>query len=107
MNRRSFLQWMAAWGSFLGGGLAFPNRPRGEVQNGFLSRQSPAGSIRPAVMGRTSRVVTVCNQTVFLEGNEVNSLIADQMVAGGMSRLTGETSADAAWKKLFKPDDVV
>jgi uncharacterized protein (DUF362 family) len=52
-------------------------------------------------------VVTVRNPAVLLEDNRVNGSVADQMVTAGMLRLTGEPSADAAWKRLFKPDDVV
>jgi uncharacterized protein (DUF362 family) len=60
-----------------------------------------------AVTGKPSRVVAVRNPAVLLEGNRVNSHIAEQMVTDGMLRLTGESGADAAWKKLFKTGDVV
>jgi uncharacterized protein (DUF362 family) len=107
MNRRSFLQWMATWGAFVGSGLAVPGRVRGQAGIGGASRQSPSGSVKPAATGKTSRVVAVRNPAVLLEDKRVNSRIAEQMVTDGMLRLTGESGADAAWKKLFKTGDVV
>jgi uncharacterized protein (DUF362 family) len=107
MNRRSFLQWMATWGAFLGSGLAVPGRVRGQAESGAAAGQSSSGSARPAVTGITSRVVAVRNPAVLLEGNRVNRRIVEQMITDGMLRLTGEDGADAAWKKLFKTGDVV
>ncbi len=107
MDRRSFLQWMAAWGTFLGGGLAVPGMARGRAGSGAESLEFAAGSTLPVAGRKTSRVVTVRNSAVLSENNLVTSPIADQMVTAGISRLTGESGADAAWKKLFRPDDVV
>jgi uncharacterized protein (DUF362 family) len=98
---------MAAWGAFLGSGLAIPGRARGPAGSGAASRPSHAGSMRPSAAGKTSRVVTVRNPSVLLEGSRVDSRIADQMVTDGMLRLTGESGAVAAWQKLFNPGDVV
>ncbi len=107
MNRRSFLQWMATWGAFLGGGLAIPGRSRGQGGRGIASGQSSAGGTMSAVTGKTSRVVTVRNPAVLSGDNRVQGIIAEEMVTDGMLRLTGESGVDAAWKKLFRPGDVV
>jgi len=97
---------MGAWGAFLGSGLALPGSPRGEMRDS-AAPQYPAASTRPGAPGRTSRVVMVRNEALLLENGELNSPVADGMVASGMLRLTGESSTDSAWKKLFKPPDVV
>lgn len=107
MNRRSFLQWMATWGAFLGGGLTIPRISRGQARIGGASRQMPAMNSRPAPAGKTSRVVTVRNPAVLSGDNRVQGIIAEEMVTDGMLRLTGESGADAAWKNLFRPGDVV
>lgn len=107
MNRRSFLQKVAAWGAFLGSGLAIPRVSRGQAGSASSGQGSFAGSTLQAAAGTASRVVTVRNTAVLLENNGVNSRIADQMVTAGMLRLTGESGADDAWKKLFKPGEVV
>jgi len=107
MNRRSFLQWMATWGAFLGSDLAVFSRVWGQAGSGAAAGQSSSGSVKPAAAGKTCRVVTVRNSAVLLGDNRVNSHAADQMVTEGMLRLTGESGADAAWKKLFSTGDVV
>jgi uncharacterized protein (DUF362 family) len=99
---------MAAWSAFLGGGLAMPGMSRGQAGKIFSGRPSPsAGDALPAGRTGRSRVVSVRNPSVLLADNIVKGRIADQMVTDGMLRLTGEAGADAAWKKLFKPGDVV
>ena len=96
MNRRSFLQWMAAWGSFLSSMLVLPSASRAQAGNTFSEHQSTADGARHTDMKGTSRVVMIRNTAVLGENNLVDSRIADQMVTAGMSRLTGESGADAA-----------
>ena len=107
MNRRSFLQRVAAWGAFLGSGLAIPRVSGGQAGSASSGQGSFAGRTLQAAAGTASRVVTVRNPAVLLENSGVNSRIADGMVTAGMLRLTGESGADDAWKKLFKPGEVV
>ena len=106
MNRRSFLQGMVAWGALLGSGFPVPGRPHAGVSESVAEPQSSTVA-RTGVPGGTSRVVMVRNEAVLLANGELSSAVADEMVTSGMMRLTGEGSADNAWKKLFKSSDVV
>lgn len=107
MNRRSFLQGMAAWGALLGSGLARPGTPRGEMGDGMSGPRAPGANSRSGLQSHTSRVVMVRNEAVLLQSGEVSTPVADEMVSVGMLRLTGEASPDGGWQKLFKPHDVV
>lgn len=61
-------------------------------------------SPRPA---RSARVVIVRAENALGAAHEVNAGVLDQMLADTVARVTGQPSAGAAWRQLFKPGDIV
>ena len=53
-----------------------------------------------------SRVVLIRDEAVLQNGVH-NKAILEQMLDKALVKLTGEADADAAWKKILKPDDVL
>jgi len=84
MRRRDFLRTSAAAAGVLAGLQTLPALP----QDG------------------KSRVVIARNPSVTKGGEVVEEVVA-QMVDAGVTKLTGEASAEAAWRKLFSSDEVI
>jgi uncharacterized protein (DUF362 family) len=57
--------------------------------------------------GGKARVVIAKDTSVMASGGEVSASALDSMLSGCVKKLTGESEAVGAWKKLFKPDDIV
>jgi len=56
---------------------------------------------------RSARVVVVRDEAALGTGHEVNVAVLDRMVADTIVRVTGQRTADAGWRALFKPTDIV
>ena len=54
------------------------------------------------------KVISVKSEKVVdVTSNQANAEIVKQMMAKGMSALTGDANPDDAWKRFFQKDDVV
>jgi len=84
MRRRDFLRTSAAAAGVLAGLQALPALP----QEG------------------KSRLVIARSSAVIRDGEVVEDILA-QMVDAAVTKLTGEASAEAAWRRLFSSDEVV
>jgi len=54
-----------------------------------------------------SRIVSATDSKVFTAGGEINQGVLQTMLGKSVAKLVGTKSGAAAWKKLFRPDDVV
>ncbi|MDH7600593.1 MAG: DUF362 domain-containing protein [Armatimonadota bacterium] len=57
--------------------------------------------------GQKSRVVIATDKAVLRGSGDVEVDVLQRMLDRGMAKLTGSRTAQEAWKKLFKPSDVV
>lgn len=88
INRRSFIGTVAAAGA----GSALVGRSR------RAAAQSESGK---------SRVVRCRRDGAVDDGGQLDEAVVKQMVDESVAKLVGADSAEAAWKSLFGPDDVV
>jgi uncharacterized protein (DUF362 family) len=107
MNRRFFLQCITGVAAYLAGIFSFPFDRWGRINQWFSRTSLGTYKTACAETGEKSRVVQVRNTSVFTKEQAVNSARAREMLTTAMLHLTGEPTPDRAWKKLFKPDDVV
>jgi hypothetical protein len=85
ISRREFIQAGAAAGSLA---LAWP----------WMLRAQASGK---------ARVVLIRDKGVLDEGGAVRPAVVQQMLAAAVQALLGEKNDLQAWKRLFRPDDVV
>lgn len=81
----------------------------------FLKGAAVAGAAiagLPGTLGKVfgdeakSRVIIATDPSV-MTGGQPTAAVLDKMLNGCVTKLTGESSAVGAWKKLFKPNDIV
>jgi uncharacterized protein (DUF362 family) len=106
MSRRLFLKWITIVGSYFAGIFSFPFHLFGAP--GKSSHDESNKKVPPPGTGvKKSRVVMVKNSAGFDSNRGINLQVVDEMLNNGMPKLTGESSPDSAWKRLFKPNDIV
>jgi len=54
-----------------------------------------------------TKVVLIRDENVLNEGNKPRKKVLEQMLNKALIKLTGESEADKAWKKILKPDDIL
>lgn len=54
-----------------------------------------------------SRIVIAHDTAAWVKGKGVDSTVVKRMLSESMTRLTGKRTSAAAWKSLFRPNDVV
>ena len=55
---------------------------------------------------KTSKVIISQDATVF-QGDTIDHAVVNRMIAQGITKLLGTADAESAWKKLFRPNDIV
>ncbi|MCU0251487.1 MAG: DUF362 domain-containing protein [Vicinamibacterales bacterium] len=55
----------------------------------------------------SARVVIVRDEKVLNEAHDVDTAVLDRMLADTVMRVTGEKTAEAAWRELFTPADTI
>ena len=100
MDRRFFLRVGAGTPAALA--IASPRVPDYQVVSNF----KPAGTPMPGPY--PGRVASVhCERSIDAESERVDKAAVTEMISGGMTALTGERDARAAWARFFTADDVV
>jgi hypothetical protein len=100
MDRRFFLRVGAGTPAALA--IASPRVPDYKVVSNF----KPAGTPMPGPY--PGRVASVhCERSIDAESERVDKAAVTEMISGGMTALTGERDARAAWARFFTADDVV
>jgi len=107
INRRLFLKSITVFSTYFAGIISFPLKLWGGLTYKLSNSKSSKKNPSPRIIGEKSRVVLIRDSAVLTSSNEINFSVACEMVNRGMVHLTGESSPVRAWKKLFRPKDVV
>jgi len=94
-TRREFLKKAAA------GGAAIAGVP------GIIAAGRAASAIAAGAAPRNKARIVVARNPAMLDGDDANPVAVAQALSKAMSALTGQKSVQAAWKSLFRPEDVV
>ena len=100
-GRRKFVLYSAGAGAGL---IAFASGGRHIV--GALGAPAAEGE-GPAAAPDVSRVVVARSEDLFGNGNAPQRKQTERMLTAGIKALFGVEEPTRAWRKLFKPDDVV
>ena len=107
MNRRRFLEVLTALSGYIGFLLAVPCKLWGELIRDHETKPPGGTNSTNQKPDSKTRVVLVRNRSVLSKEHSLNSAVADEMINEALLRLTDTSKPEGAWRKLFKPDDVV
>ncbi len=115
LDRRTFIQCTAAGLGLAGVGLlaGCPRHaaaPRGDEASALPGKPrtvAPSPLPQPASAGGEARVAYLRHSGVQPSPGQLSQEIVLEMLDKGIQYVTGEDSANAAWKSLFASDDVV